>query len=107
MSLRHSVTLSIACPNRSTAETLVNVISVDKELRPHDVTKTFTITDTADGAQLHVDVKATTLRHLRLAVNAFLEDSALVVRTIDAFGEQGQVDIGAGDLEQGSTGRAG
>lgn len=30
-------------------------------------------------------VHASTLRHLRLAVNAFLEDTALIVRTIDSF----------------------
>lgn len=85
----------------------MRVISVDKELRPHDVTKTFAVNDAPHGAELQVTVQATTLRHLRLAVNAFLEDSALIVRTIDAFGGEGALDAGAGGLEQGSTGRAG
>lgn len=97
-------TLSIACPDRATADTLVRVISVDRELRPHDVTKTFAIDE---RSVLHVEVKATTLRHLRLAVNAFLEDAALVTRTIDAFGGERTADAGAGGLEQGSIGRAG
>lgn len=82
----------------------MRVISVDRELRPHDVTKTFAIDE---RNVLHVEVKATTLRHLRLAVNAFLEDAALIMRTIDAFGGERTAEAGAGGLEQGSTGRAG
>lgn len=50
-------------------------------------------------------MRATTLRHLRLALNAFLEDAALVTRTIDAF-QTGHTDSDGGALEMGSVGRA-
>lgn len=51
-------------------------------------------------------MKATTLRHLRLALNAFLEDAALIVRTMDTF-EHGHLMPTHGPLEQGSVGFAG
>lgn len=56
-------------------------------------------------------VRATTLRHLRLSLNAFLEDTALIVRTMDAFQVAREDSVGIADadgpLEQGSVGRAG
>lgn len=74
------------------AHIVQQVIGVDKELRPYDIEKTMTTSETDDGAQLHLYVdrltrtmRATTLRHMRLALNAFLEDTALIVRTMSAF----------------------
>lgn len=56
-------------------------------------------------------IQATTLRHLRLSLNAFLEDTALIVRTMDAFRTSREDAVGTtdtdGPLEQGSVGRAG
>lgn len=53
-------------------------------------------------------MRATTLRHLRLALNAFLEDSALIVRTMGAF-QKSDTPLPASDapLEQGAVGLAG
>lgn len=54
-------------------------------------------------------MRATTLRHLRLALNAFLEDAALILRTMQAFqrsGAEASTDAD-GPLEQGATGIAG
>lgn len=54
-------------------------------------------------------MRATTLRHLRLALNAFLEDAALILRTMQAFQRSG-ADAGTdaeGPFEQGATGVAG
>jgi len=48
---------------------------------------------------------------LRLSLNAFLEDTALIVRTMDAFQVAREDSVGIADadgpLEQGSVGRAG
>lgn len=53
-------------------------------------------------------MRATTLRHLRLALNAFLEDAALITRTIATFRPTGGAAPSvAGPLEQGSVGLAG
>lgn len=53
-------------------------------------------------------MRATTLRHLRLALNAFLEDSALIVRTMGAF-QKNDTPLPTSDapLEQGAVGLAG
>ncbi|WFD48194.1 low-specificity L-threonine aldolase [Malassezia furfur] len=107
--MQHAVTLAIPCPDHAAAQTVQQVIGVDKELRPHDVHKELRIDDGADGTVLHVTMRATTLRHLRLALNAFLEDAALILRTMQAFQRSG-ADAGTdaeGPLEQGATGVAG
>lgn len=51
---------------------------------------------------------ATTLRHLRLALNAFLEDAALILRTMQTFQKtEAALPESDGPLEQGTTGLAG
>ena len=60
-----------------------------------------------DGTDFRT-MRATTLRHLRLALNAFLEDAALITRTIATFRPTGGAAPSvAGPLEQGSVGPAG
>ena len=49
---------------------------------------------------------ATTLRHLRLSLNSFLDDAALIVRTMDTR-RTGGTDLHTGAVEQGSVGLAG
>ena len=49
---------------------------------------------------------ATTLRHLRLSLNSFLDDAALIVRTLDTL-RTGGTDLHTGAVEQGSVGLAG
>ena len=49
---------------------------------------------------------ATTLRHLRLSLNSFLDDAALIVRTMDTLC-RGGTDVHTGAVEQGSVGLAG
>ena len=51
-------------------------------------------------------VHATTLRHLRLSLNSFLDDAALIVRTMDTL-RTGGTDLHTGAVEQGSVGLAG
>ncbi|WFD24643.1 low-specificity L-threonine aldolase [Malassezia equina] len=106
--MRHTVTVQIPCPDETTAKTIQQVLWVDRELRPQDVIKTAKVQ--SNGA-LEVHIQATTLRHLRLSLNAFLEDTALIVRTMDAFRTSREDAVGTtdndGPLEQGSVGRAG
>ena len=113
--MKHSVSLTLPFPTRETALTLQNAISVDRELRPKDTRKEFAIRPTPSGETVELAVKifATTVRHLRLSVNAFLEDAALVTRTMAEFdplqrqldeAKKIQLDM---ELEQGSVGIAG
>ncbi|CCU98990.1 unnamed protein product [Malassezia sympodialis ATCC 42132] len=103
--------MQIPCPDETTATTIQQVLWVDRELRPQDVVKTAQVHQTPSGCVLDVHIRATTLRHLRLSLNAFLEDTALVVRTMDAFQttrkDAESVTDADGPLEQGSVGRAG
>lgn len=133
-SLTHTrSTISVPCPDRSVAQSVANVVQVDKELRPEDVQKEMRIEPCCEeGVTLHVYVRATpgrsrqltrartvrasTLRHLRLAVNSLLSDITLIVRTIDQFDPRIYTSDGndacmhqhqhQGRLEQGAVGPA-
>ncbi|SPO30303.1 related to GLY1 - L-threonine aldolase, low-specific [Ustilago trichophora] len=119
--MRHSVSLVLPFPDRTSALTLQQSISVDKELKPKEVRKEFTILNrsstSAEGEQdrveMGVKIFATTVRQLRLSVNAFLEDAALICRTMGQFDPlQRQIDEAKKiqldkELEQGSIGIAG
>ncbi|SPC66291.1 related to GLY1 - L-threonine aldolase, low-specific [Ustilago sp. UG-2017b] len=118
--MRHSVSLVLPLPDRKSALTLQQSISVDKELKPKEVRKEFTIlpgSPSEEGQQgrveMGVKIFATTVRQLRLSVNAFLEDAALICRTMGEFDplkgaidEVKRIDLER-ELEQGSVGIAG
>ncbi|SNX87625.1 related to GLY1 - L-threonine aldolase, low-specific [Melanopsichium pennsylvanicum] len=120
--MRHSVSLVLPFPDRSSALTLQQSISVDKELKPKEVRKEFTllkpcssnVMDEEHGkVELGVKIFATTVRQLRLSVNAFLEDAALICRTMSEFdplkksiGEAQMIQLEQ-ELEEGSVGIAG
>ncbi|WFD28642.1 low-specificity L-threonine aldolase [Malassezia nana] len=95
--MRHAVTVQIPCPDEATATTIQQVLWVDRELRPRDVVKVAQVQNRSEACVLDV-----------LSLNAFLEDAALVVRTMDTFRAKCP-DMTATDapLEQGSVGRAG
>lgn len=114
--MRHSVSLVLPFPDRQSALTLQQSISVDKELKPKEVRKEFTIlTRSSSSATVELGVKifATTVRQLRLSVNAFLEDASLVCRTMAEFDplQKGIDELSKmhleDELEQGSVGVAG
>lgn len=118
--MRHSVSLVLPFPDRASALTLQQSISVDKELKPKEVRKEFTLNPSSsvseeEGTAVEMGVKifATTVRQLRLSVNAFLEDAALICRTMGEFDPlQKQIDEARKiqlekELEQGSVGIAG
>ena len=122
--MRHSVSLVLPFPDRESALTLQQAISVDKELKPKEVRKEFSIltpthSSTSDeeaeqrAVEMRVRILATTVRQLRLSVNAFLEDAALVCRTMGQFDplqkgidEARRIQLEK-ELEQGSVGLAG
>ncbi|CDU22113.1 related to GLY1-L-threonine aldolase, low-specific [Sporisorium scitamineum] len=114
--MRHSVSLVLPFPDRQSALTLQQSITVDKELKPKEVRKEFTILNpnsTSSAVELGVKIFATTVRQLRLSVNAFLEDASLVCQTMAQFDPlQRQIDEARKiqlekELEQGSVGIAG
>lgn len=79
--LKHALTLSIPAPTPHIADQIAAILRVDKPLRPYDTTITYTTTSTT----VRVEIKASTVRLLRLSINAVLEDVSLVVRTMEAF----------------------
>lgn len=114
--MRHSVSLVLPFPDRQSALTLQQSISVDKELKPKEVRKEFSIlppSASSETVELGVQIFATTVRQLRLSVNAFLEDASLVCRTMAEFDplKRGIDEVSRlqleSELEQGSVGVAG
>ncbi|GAK66691.1 threonine aldolase [Moesziomyces antarcticus] len=119
--MRHSVSLVLPFPDRESALTLQKSIAVDRELKPKEVRKEFTILNPSSPrpenetayVEMGVKIFATTVRQLRLSVNAFLEDAALICRTMAEFDpltkqidEARKIQLER-ELEQGSTGIAG
>lgn len=64
------------------AEMVMKALSVDKELRPQQVVKTFRV----EGSSLTIHFAATDVRTLRSAVGSLCDLMALATRTIEAFG---------------------
>ena len=113
-SMKHSLSLSLPFPDRTSAQTLTDSLTVDRELKPTEVRKQFTVTCSSSGqVELGVKIFATTVRQLRLSVNAFLEDASLICRTMAHFDplqrgidEVRKIELES-ELEQGSVGVAG
>ncbi|KAJ9475345.1 Low specificity L-threonine aldolase [Pseudozyma hubeiensis] len=114
--MRHSLSLVLPFPDRQSALTLQQSISVDKELKPKEVRKEFSILPSSASSgtvELGVKIFATTVRQLRLSVNAILEDASLVCRTMAEFDplKRGIDEVSRlqleSELEQGSVGVAG
>ncbi|KAK0568729.1 hypothetical protein OC861_001657 [Tilletia horrida] len=93
--VQHSFTLKIPFPNAASARLVADVLSVDRQLRPQEVT----VDHSVIGSTLVVwaldrhfvpfcfrQIDASSIRQLRLSINATLENAALVTKTMDAFG---------------------
>ncbi|KAK0548478.1 hypothetical protein OC845_003555 [Tilletia horrida] len=80
--LQQSFTLKIPFPNAASARLVADVLSVDRQLRPQEVT----VDHSVIGSTLVVQIDASSIRQLRLSINATLENAALVTKTMDAFG---------------------
>lgn len=79
--LKHHLTISIPAPTPHHADQIAAILKVDKPLRPYDTSISYWTNSTV----VYVEVKASTVRLLRLSVNAILDDVSLVVRTMEAF----------------------
>jgi len=83
----HSVTVQVPFASAKHALIAKQVIDVDKELQPQAVKRELTV---VDGNKLVAKFDTLTIRLARLTVNAFLENVDLVVRTLEAFGEDAE-----------------
>lgn len=112
--------MRIPYPSAHDAEIVRRVLTVDKELRPTDVVKTWSISplplavgegaacqNAPSAAELTITIHALDTRSLRVSANALLEDVALVTRSIHAFHPDAMRTARNQGLEMGSVGRAG
>lgn len=82
----HSVTLQIPFASSKHATIAMESIQVDPELQPQAVLRTLAVEDDV----LVANFKTLTIRLARLAVNSFLENVDLVVRTLEQFAEDAE-----------------
>lgn len=87
-------------------------MTVDRELRPADVHKVWTIEERPQAQPegnvvLCITIHACDMRSLRVSANALLEDVALITRSIEAFQPDAMRAARNAGLEMGSVGRAG
>ncbi|KAE8210352.1 hypothetical protein CF327_g5769 [Tilletia walkeri] len=78
----HSLTLTMPFPDQRSASIVKDVLRVDRQIRPKEVAVAYEVS----GSDVIVTIDATSVRQLRLSVNAALENAALIVKTMDAFG---------------------
>ncbi len=101
----HSIilrTLEIPFASHKHAMIAKQTIEVDSELQPHAVKRTLSVEDNVLTAYVRRDrcqyllidslseFLTRTIRLARLTVNGFLENVDLVVRTLEAFGEDAE-----------------
>ncbi|KAF8920415.1 transcription factor Pcc1-domain-containing protein [Mucidula mucida] len=82
----HAITLEIPFASHKHAMIAKQTIEVDSELQPHAVKRTLSVEDNV----LTAEFLTRTIRLARLTVNGFLENVDLVVRTLEAFGEDAE-----------------
>lgn len=107
--------LNIPLPTPLAAQQLCRVLAVDRELKPRESFVSYRIDSANTPAVLDIRIQCRTVRQLRLAANALLDNVSLVVATMDAFTPEKpsgtnvrQVDgIPEQEFELSGTGRAG
>ncbi|KZV97433.1 Pcc1-domain-containing protein [Exidia glandulosa HHB12029] len=80
----HTVTVRVPFQSPEHASVALNVIGVDNELQPRVVKRTLAV----EGNELVATFSTLTVRLARLALNAFLDNLDLVVRTLGEFGDE-------------------
>jgi tRNA threonylcarbamoyladenosine modification (KEOPS) complex Pcc1 subunit len=78
-----TATLNIPFASLKRAETALGSLSVDKELSPTSILKTYTILQ--DTTILQVTFSAIDVRMLRIALSSFFDMSKVVIETIEEF----------------------
>ncbi|KAL9936135.1 hypothetical protein V8E36_004977 [Tilletia maclaganii] len=86
---KHALKLTIPFPDAASAAIVRDVLAVDRQLRPKEVAVIYEAVE----SELVVKISATSVRQLRLSVNAALENAALVTKTMDAFGDMAAPEI--------------
>ncbi|KNE54645.1 hypothetical protein AMAG_00605 [Allomyces macrogynus ATCC 38327] len=79
--MEHQLTITIPMPSPHHASVAAQVLSVDKELKPHFLRHTLH----AEGATLTIHYEASSVKLLRTSVNGVFEQLVSVVRTMIAF----------------------
>jgi len=82
----HNITLEIPFASHKHAQIAKQSIEVDAELQPQAVKRTLEVRENT----LVATFSTLTIRLARLTVNSFLENVDLVVRTLEAFGEEAE-----------------
>lgn len=78
----YTCAFSVDLGSECNAQMVKNTLSVDKELRPEDVIKTFKVSQST----LTIEFAATDARFLRSSVGAMCDLMRLAVRTLEMFG---------------------
>jgi len=73
--------VSFATPNH--AQLVLDTLSVDPELRPHDVQRTMAL----DGCSLSITFKAKDIRMLRAATGTFMDLLGVATLTMETFSD--------------------
>ncbi|KAI9342215.1 hypothetical protein DFJ73DRAFT_842865 [Zopfochytrium polystomum] len=76
--------LRVPCPNAVVADTIRQVLAVDRDVRPTISRREFAV-DVADAKVLIVRIRAATIKDLRTTASSVLDMASLVGETIDAF----------------------
>ncbi|KAI8915291.1 transcription factor Pcc1-domain-containing protein, partial [Powellomyces hirtus] len=88
-------TIRVPFPSQRLAEVAQKVLSVDREVKPNECSKEFTVED----AFLVVCIRAVSVRVLRTSASAFFDFVALVANTMEAFGDE----VGATDASSANA----
>ncbi|RKP13099.1 CTAG/Pcc1 family [Piptocephalis cylindrospora] len=80
--MSHSLSLSIPFPERRLAEHACQVLSVDPELKPSAIQRTFSV---SDAGALEIHFQSDNLKLIRVSANGLLELLHVIIRTMDAF----------------------
>eukprot|EP00898_Chlorokybus_atmophyticus_P007649 jgi/Chlat1/7886/Chrsp66S07345 len=78
----YQYSLQVPYATAAAASIIRNTLSVDKELRPAQVSRVVTV----EGTVLHVDFRAKDVKVLRGSIGGFLDALALATRTLEKFG---------------------
>jgi len=84
----HTISVEIPFTSAKHASIAKQVIEVDAELSPQAVKRELSVEDNKLNATFHT----LTVRLARLTLNAFLENVDLVVRTINQFGAEAEIE---------------
>jgi EKC/KEOPS complex subunit PCC1/LAGE3 len=81
--LPFSATINLPFPSLKRAEAALGSLSVDKELSPDSISRTFKVNQ--ETKDLEVTFYAVNTRYLRIALSSFFDMAKVVIETIEEF----------------------